>query len=133
MEPTRASDDDRERVAASLSRHAQAGRLDAEELEQRLERAYAAKTVAELDELQRDLPIEQPAPPRTWLPLFPLALLLVAAGLAGTLLVGHPIGPLFLLAFLAWRASGWRGARSRKRAVRAGKALRLRTGSGCPM
>ena len=106
MEPMRASDADRERAAASLTRHAQDGRLDAEELEQRLERAYAAKTVAELDELQRDLPAEHPAPERPWLPLLPLAVLLVAAGLAGTLLVGHPIGPLFLLAFLAWRASG---------------------------
>ena len=102
MESMRASDDDRERAAASLTRHAQDGRLDAEELEQRLERAYAAKTAAELDELQRALPTERPAPPRPWLPLFPLAVLLVAAGLAGTLLVGHPIGPLFLLAFLVW-------------------------------
>ena len=102
MESMRASDADRERAAAALTRHAQDGRLDAEELEQRLERAYAAKTVAELDELQRDLPVEDRAPPRPWLPL---AVLLVAAGLAGTLLVGHPIGPLFLLAFLAWRAS----------------------------
>jgi uncharacterized protein DUF1707 len=106
MQPMRASDADRERAAASLARHAQDGRLDAEELEQRLERAYAAKTVAELDALQRDLPAEHVAPPRTWLPLFALAVLLFAAGLAGTLLVGHPIGPLFLLAFLvAWRAS----------------------------
>ena len=110
MEPLRASDADRERAAGSLSRHAQEGRLTAEELEERLERAYAAKTVAELDELQRDLPAERPAAPAAASrpPFALLAVLLVAAGLAGTALVGHPIAPLFLLAFVAWRMSGRR-------------------------
>jgi hypothetical protein len=111
MEPLRASDADRDRAAGSLSRHAQAGRLTAEELEERLERAYAAKTVAELDALQRDLPAERPTPPpapAAWPPFALLAVLLIVAGLAGTALVGHPIAPLFLLAFLAWRMTGRR-------------------------
>jgi hypothetical protein len=55
----RASDDDRERVAAELREHAVAGRLDTDELEQRVEDAYAARTTAELDAVRRDLP----APP----------------------------------------------------------------------
>ncbi len=38
----RASDDDRERVALELGRQAGAGRLTAEELDERLEAAYAA-------------------------------------------------------------------------------------------
>jgi hypothetical protein len=115
MEPLRASDADRERAAGSLTRHAQEGRLTAEELEQRLERAYAAKTVAELDELQRDLPAERPGAPAAAAgrpPFALLAVLLVAAGLAGTALVGHPIGPLFLLAFVAWWATGRRSFRA---------------------
>lgn len=52
----RASDDDRERAATALRQHCAAGRLSTEELEQRLERAYAARTVGELAQLMRDLP-----------------------------------------------------------------------------
>ena len=52
----RASDADRERVVDGLRTHAAAGRLEAEELAERVEAAYRAKTVGELDELTRDLP-----------------------------------------------------------------------------
>ena len=52
----RASDADRERVAAELRDHAVAGRLDTEEFEQRLQVAYAARTTDELQALRRDLP-----------------------------------------------------------------------------
>jgi hypothetical protein len=52
----RASDADRERVAAELRDHAVAGRLDTEEFEQRLSQAYAARTTDELQALRRDLP-----------------------------------------------------------------------------
>jgi hypothetical protein len=52
----RASDEDRERLASDLREHAVAGRLDTDELEERLEAAYAARTTSELDELRRDLP-----------------------------------------------------------------------------
>jgi hypothetical protein len=52
----RASDDDRERLASDLREHAVAGRLDTDELEDRLQATYAARTTAELDELRRDLP-----------------------------------------------------------------------------
>lgn len=52
----RASDEDRERAARALRQHCAAGRLSTDELEERLERAYAARTVGELTELMRDLP-----------------------------------------------------------------------------
>lgn len=52
----RASYADRDRVAEQLRIAAGDGRLDAEELDQRLERALTARTYAELTELTRDLP-----------------------------------------------------------------------------
>ena len=55
----RASDSDREQIAEQL-RHATAeGRLSADELEQRLEALYAARTYGELDALVTDLPVER--------------------------------------------------------------------------
>jgi Domain of unknown function (DUF1707)/2TM domain len=52
----RASDADRERTVEQLRRHHADGRLDLEEFSERMERAYTAKTLAELDELMTDLP-----------------------------------------------------------------------------
>jgi hypothetical protein len=52
----RASDAERERAADSLREHYAAGRLDSEELSERLDRVYEAKTVAELRALSVDLP-----------------------------------------------------------------------------
>jgi len=59
----RASDIDRERVADRLREAAGHGRLTMDELEQRLEETYAAKTYAELEPLTRDLPAEGTAAP----------------------------------------------------------------------
>jgi DUF1707 SHOCT-like domain len=52
----RASDADRERAVALLRGHAEAGRLDVDELDERCERAFAAKTFGELDAVTADLP-----------------------------------------------------------------------------
>jgi hypothetical protein len=52
----RASDQDRDRAASMLREHHAAGRLTAEEFNERLDRAFEAKTVGELDELLADLP-----------------------------------------------------------------------------
>ena len=64
----RASDAERERVVAFLRDHAAEGRLEPVELEERLERAYAARLRGELAELVGDLPeLEartEPARPR---------------------------------------------------------------------
>lgn len=56
----RASDGDREDVACRLADHMAAGRLDVAEYDERVAAAYAATTVADLQPLLRDLPI-QPA------------------------------------------------------------------------
>ncbi|HXW87818.1 MAG TPA: DUF1707 domain-containing protein [Streptosporangiaceae bacterium] len=52
----RASDADRDRAATLLREHHAAGRLTAEEFSDRLDRAFAAKTVGDIDGLLRDLP-----------------------------------------------------------------------------
>ncbi|HTS98804.1 MAG TPA: DUF1707 domain-containing protein [Streptosporangiaceae bacterium] len=53
---TRASDADRDRAADLLREHYAAGRLTAEEFSERLDKAYAAKTLGELENLRTDLP-----------------------------------------------------------------------------
>ena len=65
MPDLRASDADREAAVEALRHHAVAGRLDSEELEERVEKAYAAKLLSELAELQVDLPrlAVRPQPP----------------------------------------------------------------------
>jgi hypothetical protein len=55
----RASDEDRERTARFLREHFAAGRLRPEELEQRVERAYAAVSRRELARLVSDLPSDR--------------------------------------------------------------------------
>ena len=52
----RASDADRERVANIVREAAGDGRLTMEELDERLDAVYAAKTYAELEPITRDLP-----------------------------------------------------------------------------
>lgn len=60
----RASDAEREQAVESLRAHAVDGRLTLGEFAQRVDRAYAAKTRDELDQLTRDLPTsERPASP----------------------------------------------------------------------
>jgi Domain of unknown function (DUF1707) len=56
----RAADVDREAVATALGEHMAAGRLTVAEYDERLARAYTAKTYGELAELTSDLP--GPAP-----------------------------------------------------------------------
>jgi hypothetical protein len=52
----RASDEDRDRVAAMLREHHAVGRLTVDEFNERLDKAYAARTMGDLDELLTDLP-----------------------------------------------------------------------------
>jgi hypothetical protein len=58
----RAADADRSAVATVLGEHMAAGRLTVAEYEERLARAYAAKTYGELAELTADLPTGGAAP-----------------------------------------------------------------------
>ena len=57
----RASDADRDAVLSDLSEHFQAGRLTAEELDERTGQALAARTWGELEVLLADLPATGPA------------------------------------------------------------------------
>jgi hypothetical protein len=53
----RVSDADRERLIEELHEHTVAGRLTAEELEERIGGVYSATTCADLDALHTDLPV----------------------------------------------------------------------------
>jgi Domain of unknown function (DUF1707) len=82
----RAADADRDTVAEALREQHLAGRLDTDELQERIERCYAAKTYADLDTLLEDLPGEdRSARERTtrWhvprMALFPVLPLLIVA------------------------------------------------------
>jgi hypothetical protein len=104
----RVGDRERTEAAERLSAHAAAGRLGIDELEERLERANAAVFARDLAALEADLPGRRDsARPRVRppFPLIPIAALLVAA-VALSVVVGHPVAPLFLFAALLW----WRGA-----------------------
>jgi hypothetical protein len=59
----RAADSDRQAVAAALGRHLSDGRLTVEEYDERLARAYAARTYGELGVLLADLPAGTAARP----------------------------------------------------------------------
>jgi hypothetical protein len=88
----RVGDADRERVVELLRGHAIAGRLDADELEERLERAYAARYGAELQAVLAELPTEperrrRPAQ-RTHPPLAPLLPIALAALIGAAALSG---------------------------------------------
>ncbi|UNO41147.1 DUF1707 domain-containing protein [Streptomyces sp. MST-110588] len=65
----RAADTDREAVAERLRDAVAEGRLSLEELEERLDAAYTAKTLGELEPLIADLPEAAPAPGRRDQPL----------------------------------------------------------------
>ncbi|GAB2448981.1 DUF1707 SHOCT-like domain-containing protein [Nocardia tengchongensis] len=108
---------EREQAAAALGEHFAAGRLDLTEYDDRVSRAYAAKTAGELAVLFSDLPRPQPpaqqAPtppaPRRALPLVPVgagALVVLAFVFA---IVTH-IFPFFLFPVLFFAfARGRRG------------------------
>ena len=108
----RTSDKEREVVVDALRGHAAAGRLEPDELEQRLERAYAARVRADLLPLVADLPAPpQPAPPareRTpfvlpdFAPVVAIAVLLIAIWAltgGGYFWPVWPIGAIALSAF----------------------------------
>jgi DUF1707 SHOCT-like domain len=56
VEDLRVSDQQRERAAQELREHFAAGRLTEEELDERVQRAYSARTEQELRALRADLP-----------------------------------------------------------------------------
>ena len=122
----RVSDADRDRAIAELSEHFQAGRLTADELEDRTGRALQARTAGELTELFTDLPRRQaavtgtaPGPARAgsfrpaWVPASPIAILAVVV--LASIFSGHP-GLIVLVPVLVFlvvrRLAGSRGRRA---------------------
>src|SRR3954447_3608853 len=116
----RASDAERERIAEQLRRHHLDGRLDTDELQERLAACYAARTAGELEPLVADLPGGRAEPRRAPRPLrsSPPALaavlfVLLALATAGAVAHGHP-GPLpFVLVVLLLRSAWWGPRRHR--------------------
>jgi DUF1707 SHOCT-like domain len=94
----RVGDAEREAVGAILRREHVNGRLDAVEFQERLDRALAAKTYADLDTLIADLPGGVAERPRRQIPFaFPLVPLAIVAAIVVT---GHLFWlavPLFVL------------------------------------
>lgn len=66
----RVSDADRHRVAEILRQAAGEGRLEVDELDQRLEATFAAKTYADLVPITLDLPDGRPSPRPTTTPVY---------------------------------------------------------------
>ncbi len=106
----RASDADRERIVERLRHAAAEGRLLAEELEERLGRAFAARTYGELDVLVADLPGQvqrrPTGPVRRWVvPTLGLAVAgaLVIAVLAAVILIVAGIA----MAWGVWLLLAW--------------------------
>jgi hypothetical protein len=126
----RASDADREQVAERLRQATAEGRLMAEELEERLEAVFAARTYGELDALVADLPgqsvrrRERPhtgwagsvgggwAGPSPWLrpvpilALFVLAPAILSLMLAAAVIVATVFSAWGLLLIVGWLAFG---------------------------
>jgi len=78
----RASDADREAVAEFLKRHYTAGRLTEDEFDARVDAAYAAVGLSQLDRLVADLPAHPPAPPARRSSVRPVVACLAVAVLA---------------------------------------------------
>ncbi len=117
----RIGDDERTLAADRLTAHAAAGRLRLDELEDRLDRVNRAVFAGDLLAVEADLPTSRPVdhagfaqtaghprrrrvgrrPP-------PAAIALLFAAVLGSLLVGHPIAPAFILVAVLWRAGGRR-------------------------
>jgi Domain of unknown function (DUF1707) len=127
----RAGDAEREQTADRLRRSHTEGRLDVQELQDRIDRCYAAKTVGELRAIVADLPGDDDATRRfagrrslrsmRLFPVFPIVLtILLISALFHAHGHGHWFGlwlllPLFFLTrFWLWRGRPWRmGRRSR--------------------
>ena len=107
----RASDADREQFVEALRQHHAEGRLTLEELTERTERAYAARTLGDLDALGGDLP------PLQWYGMLTLVLLVVWV-MSGA---GYfwPIWPILGFAMLlGWQAFNVLGPRPEDRGRR---------------
>jgi hypothetical protein len=105
----RASDADRDRVAARLHQAAVEGRLLAHELEDRMARTLRARTYGDLDAVVDDLPGDAPAAPAALVPTRSVPLTLVRRYPLAVAVLGCVAGALFaamVAAAVAVAASG---------------------------
>ena len=127
----RASDRDRDQVVERLREAAAEGRLTADELDERLTRAFSAATFGELDTLTDDLPVPAPAPPPSRLAragwwrragawLLDAIVVSVMTGILSALLhgVGSSLGALVSIAYFVYFEGGPQGAGPGKQAMR---------------
>jgi hypothetical protein len=113
----RASDAERSSTADILRRHHGEGRLDTAELEERLERCYAAKTRGDLDAVTADLPgprsgrrdRRRPYGVPFPFPLLPIALLVTLAVTTHA----HVLWLIFPIAFFTFFRFRWHHAHAR--------------------
>jgi hypothetical protein len=114
----RAADADRETTGERLRQHHAEGRLDIEELQERIDRCYEAKTIGDLEQLVTDLPPEPTAEGRLHLrrlrmiPLVPIVIAILVISAVTTNHHGHfgfwlLIPLFFLLRFWLWRHRPW--------------------------
>lgn len=118
----RASDADREHVAERLRKAAVEGRLDTEELEERLGTALSARTYGQLEPLLRDLPSRRRPRSHSSRALTLTGTALIAT-LALTAAVLAAIAVLFIATgvfagWLLWVLAGWFFFGQRRRALR---------------
>jgi hypothetical protein len=124
-EDLRATDEARERTAATLRQALVDGSLNVEETEHRLAATYAAQHNRELNALVVDLPqhdrsgvFTRAASSRRWLE-WPVAVLIAVVVIAWAAGLGfgwrHGVWPVWLLAFILLRALWWRGVRRGRR------------------
>jgi len=118
----RASDAERERAAETLRQHHADGRLTTEEFEERTERAYAATTLGDLDQLFGDLPrLRAPDGERrsrrawAWPPVAAFPILLVALVAIAVVTSTHFLWFLWPLMFFLFFPFGRRGYWGRSR------------------
>lgn len=132
----RASDSDREAVVDELRQHHAEGRLELDELEDRVGRAYRARTMGELAPVLADLPRPvgpPPPPPPLWQRLGPPVVYLIPAilvvGIGGSLVAGalnggshtgFPFAVPFVFFGLFWFRGGRRWGASGHRGHRRG-------------
>lgn len=116
----RASDADREHVADRLRQATAEGRLLAEELEQRLGRAFRARTYGELDAIVDDLPSDRVRSPRPLggfaRPALIVAMALAAAAViaAAVLVIAGMLAVWGVWLLVAWWMLGGRCAHHRR-------------------
>ncbi|SDE64009.1 DUF1707 SHOCT-like domain-containing protein [Auraticoccus monumenti] len=102
----RVGDAERSRVCDELSQHFSLGRLDGEELEERLNRAMSARTAGDLARLTRDLPADAPRPHAAPLPV-PAQRSSASAVVAVLVLVGSLMTCFLMITASLLISPGW--------------------------